>query len=100
MSADYYNYDDQWAANGGGYTDDGQQGEHYQLQEQPGGGEDYQQGYGAVDGGEGTEYLSGAASGEPGNLFRSEEMALCQLFLQVIAKWPWCVGNFFLYTKY
>ena len=103
-----YDGGDQWASNGAAeYTDTaggggglGDQGETYQLQEQ-----NYNQGYGAVEGGDGGEskavcasretdlnlfdwlggvpYAGGGGTVEAGSLFRSEEMALCQLFLQV-----------------
>jgi hypothetical protein len=59
-------------------------GEHYQLQEANNGG------YGGM-GDDGSAFVSGGHGGPPvasqtsstSNLFRSEEMALCQLFLQV-----------------
>ena len=84
MSGQEYGYsDDQWGnesyQNGAGY-EDGTGGETYQLQEQ---------GY-AGDGGmdpqsqPGVMAMGNSGSQADGSLFRSEEMALCQLFLQVM----------------
>ena len=78
--------DDAWAQesyqNGAGY-DDGS--ENYQMEEQQ------QQATGEEDYGDGSGYAAVQGEGPPvqsqhnqaESLFRSEEMALCQLFLQV-----------------
>ena len=78
--------DDAWAQesyqNGAGY-DDGSGTENYQMEEQGEGGYDAAgggAGYAAVQG-EGPPVQSQHNQAE--SLFRSEEMALCQLFLQV-----------------
>ena len=74
--ADQWGQQEQWNndsyQNGAGYEEE--QGETYAMEDQGGGGYD-----------EGVQPLAGGSGGsqDAGSLFRSEEMALCQLFLQV-----------------
>lgn len=68
----------------GEYIDDGGEGENYQLQEQYDGG--------VAGGGYAPGGQMAAASSASGSLFRSEEMALCQLFLQSEAAYA-CVSE-------
>lgn len=61
---------------GGGNYQDGSYGEGYQLEEP-----NYETGGGSSAGY--AHSMGGGSQSNPGSLFRSEEMTLCQLFLQV-----------------
>jgi len=73
-----------YAYNEGAETQEGEYGENYQLQEQS---------YDPNGSGTATAYSSApVTSSAAGSLFRSEEMALCQLFLQSEAAYA-CVSE-------